>query len=200
MSTWQDINGDMFDFRSYYDRIAHELPDGCRVAEVGVADGKSAIYLAETLHGLGKNFEFYFIDNMDYGGPNQITEIVKNISRCGLGNGITLLPISSLDAAAKFNNNFFDFCFLDSSHETMQTKAEVMAWWHKVKHNCCLSGHDYHLYPGVKQAVNELIPKTKIYQDEIPKVYDSLEIFDTEKGYGVWQIRKSWQAKLNIEY
>lgn len=187
----------MFDFPAYYDKIANELPDGCRLAECGVANGSSAIYLAEKLHELGKSFEFYFIDNMDYGGPKQITEVVRSISNSGLGKMITLLPISSLDAAASFNDNYFDFVFLDSSHEYKQTKAEIMAWWHKVKVNCCVSGHDYHLYQDVRDAVKDLVPIVKIHTDEVG-MYNSVQVYDTDKGYGIFEIRKNWQANLRF--
>ncbi len=198
MGTWENINGDMFDFADYYTALAKVLPDFSRIAECGVADGKSAVFLAEKLTELGKDFEFYFIDSMDYGGGKQITEIVKNISASGLGNKITLLPISSLDAAASFNDNFFDAVFLDSSHEYKQTKAELILWWQKVKTNGYLSGHDYNLYEDVRNAVNELIPVLNVYTTEVG-MYKSLEIFETEKGYGVYQIRKNWQAKLKYE-
>jgi len=197
--TYNNIQGDMFDFKDYYNKIALELPNNCRIAESGVANGSSAIYLAERLTELGKNFEFYFIDNMDYGGPKQIAELVRNIGLSGLGHKIQLLPISSLDAAASFNDNFFDFVFLDSSHEYKQTKAELIIWWQKVKTNCCLSGHDYYLYPDdVKMAVHELIPIVNVHTTEVG-MYKSLQIYDTEKGYGVFEIRKNWQAKLKYE-
>lgn len=193
--TWQNIQGDMFDFAAYYDKIAAELPAFSRIAEVGVANGKSAIYLAEKLTELGKDFEFYFIDSMDYGGTKQITEIVKNISESGLGKKITLLPISSLDAAASFNDNFFDFVFLDSSHEYKQTKAELILWWLKVKDNGYLSGHDYRLYTDISHAVTELVPVKIVSTTEVGE-YMSLKIYETEKNYGVYEIRKNWQAAL----
>jgi len=193
--TWQNIQGDMFDFAAYYDKIAAELPAFSRIAEVGVANGKSAIYLAEKLVELGKDFEFYFIDSMDYGGAKQITEIVKNISESGLGKKITLLPISSLDAAASFNDNFFDFVFLDSSHEYKQTKAELILWWLKVKDNGYLSGHDYRLYTDISHAVTELVPVQIVSTTEVGE-YMSLKIYETEKNYGVYEIRKNWQAAL----
>jgi cephalosporin hydroxylase len=196
---WESINGDMFDFKDYYEKVALELPSGSRIAECGVADGKSAIFLAERMAELGKDFEFYFIDSMDYGGAKQITEIVKNISRSQLGNSITLLPISSLDAAATFNDNFFEFVFLDTSHQYMQTKEEIQIWWRKVKNNCILAGHDYNLYDGVKQAVNELIPRVRVMTTEIGN-FDSLKIYETSKKFGIWEARKNWQVKLHIEY
>lgn len=185
--TWQNIQGDMFDFAAYYDKTSAGLPAFSRIAEVGVANGKSAIYLAEKLVELGKDFEFYFIDNMDYGGAKQITEIVKNISASGLGKKITLLPVGSLDAAASFNDNFFDFVFLDSSHEYKQTKAELILWMQKVKDSCFLSGHDYYLYDEVKMAILELIPK------------ETVKTYDTDKNYGVYELRKDWRFPLNYK-
>jgi len=192
---WEQVQGDMFDFSSYYDAVAEKLPPVCRIAEVGVANGKSAIYLAEKLHELGKDFEFYFIDNMDYGGAKQITEVVKNISTLPFADKITLLPVSSLDAAASFNDNFFDFVFLDSSHEYKQTKAELLLWWLKIKDNGYLSGHEYHLYEDIRRAISELVPMTMVNTTEVGS-FMSLKIFETEKNYGVFEIRKNWQAKL----
>jgi len=192
---WEQVQGDMFDFAGYYDAIAEKMPPFCRIAEVGVANGKSAIYLAEKLHELGKDFEFYFIDNLDYGGAKQATEIVKNISKLPFAEKITFLPIGSLDAAAGFNDLYFDFVFLDSSHEYKQTKAELLLWWMKVKDNGYLSGHDYMLYEDIRNAITELVPDVMAQTSEVGN-YKVLQIFDTEKGYGVFQIRKNWQAKL----
>jgi cephalosporin hydroxylase len=196
MSTWQNIEGSMFNFQNYYDKIARELPDKCRVVEVGVANGKSAVYLAEKLHELGKDFTMYFVDNMDYGGADQLNTIIQSIVNSGLGSKIQLMARSSLDAAAKFNDNYLDFVFLDSSHEFLPTKAEITLWWTKVKHQCCISGHDYQLYPGVKDAVDILVPRVKIYSDELG-TFDSLEIYNTDDHENqIFEIRKHWQAKL----
>ncbi len=192
---WEQVQGDMFDFAGYYDILVGKLPNFCRIAEVGVANGKSAIYMAEKLYELGKDFEFYFIDNLDYGGAKQATEIVKNISKTPFAEKITFLPVGSLDAAASFNDQFFDAVFLDSSHEYKQTKAELLLWWLKVKDNGYLSGHDYHLYEDIRRAIAELVPLMMVKTTEVGQ-YLSLEIFDTEKNYGVFQIRKNWQAKL----
>ena len=65
----------MFDFDDFYDQIARELPDDCRVCEVGVADGDSAIFLAQKLIQYNKNFKLYMVDNMDYGGFIQMKTI-----------------------------------------------------------------------------------------------------------------------------
>lgn len=198
MSTYQDIAGDMFDFEDYYDRIAERMPDGCRVIELGVANGKSAVYLAEKLHSLGKDFQMFFVDNLDYGGNNQLNEIIRSIVRCGLGEKITLMAMSSLDAAAKFNDGYFHFAFLDSSHEYLPTRAEITIWYHKIIEHYYLAGHDFNLYPGVHDAVIELLPQKRVYTEEVG-IYESLTIFKTFKEYGVWEYRKSWQCPINIK-
>jgi cephalosporin hydroxylase len=187
----------MFDFKSFYDYLAEALPSPCRFVEVGVADGASALYMAEKLHSLGKEFEMYWIDNLAYGGNKQLQEIVKNLVRSGLGHKITFIPCSSLDAAASFNDEFFHAAFLDSSHEYKQTKAEIILWHRKIMENGHLCGHDYHLYEDVKSAVLELLPQKRCYLDD-KEFYESLTIHETEKKYGVWEFRKNYQAPLNI--
>jgi hypothetical protein len=200
MSTWQNIQGTMFNFQNYYDKMAREMPDVCRVAEVGIANGKSAVYLAEKLAELGKEFEMYFIDNLAYGGSDQLNEIISSIVNSGLGSKIKMMAMSSLDASTKFNDNFFDFVFLDSSHQFAQTKAELILWYQKVKHHRCLSGHDYKLYPEIAQAVHSLIPTVKVLSDEWG-TYDSVAIFDTDDMENqIFEIRKSWQAPLRFDY
>lgn len=198
MSTWDSIQGDMFDFEEYYSRMAELLPDGCRVVECGVANGKSAIFLAEKLHDLGKDFVMFMVDNLAYGGSDQLNTIIKSIVRSGLGEKIEVMAMSSLDAATKFNDNYFDFVFLDSSHQYFPTRAEILIWYHKIKENAYLSGHDYYLYHEVHDAVIELLPQKRVFTDE-KGYFDSLEIFKTEKEYGVWQYRKTWQAPLNLK-
>lgn len=189
------IASEMFDFKEYYDMLAEKLPNPCRFAEVGIADGASAVYMAKKLSDLGKDFQMYWIENFDYGGVKQITEVVKNLVETDLGRRITLLPISSLDAAASFNDGFFDAVFLDSSHEYKQTKAEIILWNKKIKDGGILAGHDYYLYEDVKFAVVELLPQQRVYNED-KSYFESLEIFQTEKKYGVWQYTKNWQAPL----
>lgn len=172
----------MFDFHEYYSKIARQLPDPCRIAEVGVADGHSAMYLVKELNELGKKFTLYLIDNMDYGGYNQMNTIWRNVGHLP---GVEVVPLSSLDASCKFNDHFFDLVFLDSSHEYEQTKAEIRLWFRKVIDGGVLAGHDYYGHVEVKQAVDEVIP------DPVEGV--GLQVYNTANGYGVWEICKHYK-------
>mgnify|MGYP000989335173 CR=1 FL=1 len=170
----------MFDFKDFYDRIAEQLPDKAnRVAEIGVADGDSSVYLANKLHTLGKLDVFYFIDNFSYGGMNQLNDLWKNIYRGSelyIDSQVEIIPLSSLDASCKFNDHYLDFVFIDSSHTYSQTKAEIRLWYHKVIDGGILAGHDYYSIAEVKQAVDEVGVNVQVEQ--------------TRDGNGVWWIKK----------
>ena len=190
----------MFDFSHFYDRIAKELPNDCKVCEVGVADGDSALFLAEKLHHYGKKFKLYMIDDMDYGQYNQMKKIYENIIKSGFGQFIEVIPKDSVEASKDFNDGYLDFIFLDSSHQYQETKDSIKSWFPKLKDEGIFSGHDYELYKGVKDAVDELIPKTFLRTDIPDRVFDVETILHTEettKGYGLFWFKKQWYLKLN---
>lgn len=177
--TYKDIAGTMCDFHDYYYEIAESLPDDCRIVEVGVADGHSAIYLAETLAAMGKKFHLYMIDSLDYGGTDQANTIIRNIIRSGLGDYITFIQMGSLDASCLWPDNWAHFVFIDASHKYEQTKADIRLWYRKVMDRHYLAGHDMNENEGkeVWQAVEETL-------------YGKYRVIETKKGLGVWQVKK----------
>lgn len=189
----------MFDFSGFYDRIANELPNDCKICEVGVADGESALYLARRLYILGKKFKLYMVDNMDYGKYFQIKTIYENIIESGLGKFIEVIPYDSVEASKLFNDNFLHFVFIDASHLYEETKKDILAWYPKVIDEFILSGHDYIGHTEVNKAVNELIPET-ITRNDIPDREFEPEKFlhteDTDNGYGLWYCRKDFYKHL----
>lgn len=177
--TYKDIPGSMCDFHAFYRRIAESLPDNCRIVEVGVADGHSAIYLAERLADMGKKFKLIMVDSLDYGRSDQANTIMRNIVKSGLAEHIEFWQMSSLDASCKFPDNWAHFVFLDSSHTYEQTKAEIRLWYRKVMHLHTLAGHDMNEESGIEvnNAVKEVL-HGKYWREE------------TEKGLGVWAVKK----------
>ena len=170
----------MFDFEEFYSIIAQTMPNHCRVAEIGVADGKSLLYLAAKLE--DKNALVIGIDSCAYGHDSQRNEIIRNIVKSGLQ--VDFMQMSSLDASCKFNDGYFDFVFLDSSHTYEQTKAEIRLWIHKLKDGGVLAGHDYDIVnsEGVVNAVNEVVRE------------ENLHIETTTNNFGVW-----WFTKQEIK-
>jgi hypothetical protein len=99
---------------------------------------------------------------MDYGGYNQMKTIFKNIFESGLYENIEVIAADSLKASEQFNGNTLDFVFLDSSHECLSTRKEIVSWYPKLKDDCILAGHDFYSAenPGVGQAVIQILPET----------------------------------------
>lgn len=198
------IDGRMFDFAQFYDRMVGQLPNKCQVVEVGTANAKSGIYLSEKLKEIGNDFILYLIDSLAYGGKKQLYEIIKNVVNSGNAGMIEIIPEDSLNASCKFNGNSLDMVVLDSSHEYSQTKAEIKLWYEKVKVGGYLCGHDFFSEenPGVGQAVKELIPemitRTPIisYDDEGKPWIDEFQPHkllyteQTDKGCGIWYLKK----------
>lgn len=70
----------------------------------------------------------------------------------------------SPDAACRFADGFFDWVYLDASHGYEAVKADLEAWYPKVKDGGLFCGHDYkdgyskgppEFISGVKTAVDE---------------------------------------------
>lgn len=187
--SWKEIDAqsNMFDFPRYYQSVADTMPDGARLIEVGVSNGRSLIFLAEALLNLGKSFRLIGVDNLGYGGTEQLSQIISNIGKAGLGEHIEFLPMDSLVASCKFNDGYFHHVFLDSSHKYQETKQEIRCWLPKLLHARCLSGHDYFSEenPGVRQAVDEMIPASRLVTQE------------TDNGCGIWSVVKDDNNPLN---
>jgi hypothetical protein len=72
------------------------------------------------------------------------------------------------------------------------TAAECALWYPRVKEDGFLAGHDYY---ELKETIDNIIPAFTIYQNEDTPT-QVRTIYETEKQYGVWEIRKNWQHKL----
>lgn len=148
-----DVGGAMFDYEHFYASIAAAMPDNCILAEIGVANGKSLLYLARCLQQLDKDFTIHAIDNMDYGGDFQVKTILNNIAASGFEKQIVLHRKDSLCASRLFPDQYFDFVFIDASHDYEHVKADIRLWQHKVKPTGILAGHDSEMDVVMKAVV-----------------------------------------------
>jgi hypothetical protein len=188
----------MFDFSAFYDKIAAQMPNDCKLAEIGIANGDSVIYLAKALLKLGKKFKIYAIDNMDYGGFLQMKEVYQNLIKEGVGEYIEVIPKDSITASKDFNDGYLDFLFLDSSHTYLETKESIRCWYSKVKDEAIFAGHDFAM-AEVSKAVLEVVPKTfkrNDISDRDFEMEDILHTEDTSNGFGIWWFKKQWYLKL----
>jgi predicted O-methyltransferase YrrM len=202
---YESIPGDMMDFEQFYDLIARTLPEGARICEIGVADGRSAVYLAEALRARGRRFTLTLVDNCAYGGEEQRNTVIRNLVKSEMGEYTEFLEMSSLDASCKFNDCYFDFIFIDASHRYEETKADIRLWYHKLKVGGIIAGHDYTgpENPGVKQAVDEVVPVTvtrpPLTGEHAREFFPETVLLTakTRLDYGVWYFVKRDYLKMN---
>ena len=81
---------------------------------------------------------------------------------------ITIIRDYSLNASKSFPDEYFDFVYLDADHTYAAVKADLEAWWRKVKKGGILAGHDYFkrfangVTFGVIEAVDEFCDRNHI--------------------------------------
>ena len=80
---------------------------------------------------------------------------------------VHLIEKDSVEAAAEVADGCLDLVFIDADHSYEGCKADIIAWRPKLKPGGWLMGHDYcpQSFPGVVQAVDELVPGAKIDVD-----------------------------------
>jgi hypothetical protein len=79
------------------------------------------------------------------------------------GDRISILNITSEQAARVFPDNTFDYIYIDGNHKYEAVKKDLEAWYPKVKKGGIFAGHDFtkpHL--GVAKAVKEFALKHKL--------------------------------------
>lgn len=74
----------------------------------------------------------------------------------------------SHEAAEIYDDEYFDFIFIDGDHSFEGVKADIKLWLPKIKPGGFISGHDYDhpKLPGVKQAVDEAFMQQDIELDD----------------------------------
>lgn len=148
--------------------ILRTLGSGLTGAEVGVFDGWTTEVLLRTFPDL----RLWMVDAWEpYGGESYMGQQDQAYfqrafdatmfwTQFAADRRFTLREISP-KAADRFADGSLDFAFIDANHMYESVRADVNAWWPKVRHGGALCGHDYAIHRdgegvwGVKRAVDE---------------------------------------------
>jgi cephalosporin hydroxylase len=177
---YQGIHG-WFNCKDLYERVVKEAKPFSIFVEVGAWKGHSAAFMAVEIVNSGKPISFFVVDTFKGSEEHQqetsikdgtlYEEFCKNIEP--IKDNIVVFQKKSTDAAKFFADSSIDFVYIDGSHAYEDVKDDIKAWLPKIKANGLLAGDDYSTWPGVAQAVNELLPtSTKegiywMYRNEI---------------------------------
>lgn len=139
--------------------LLHSLPKNGIVAELGVASGK---FSSEILN-ICNPEKLYLVDIWSpkrvEGSKQEVEEKFRNQIN---NQTVTILNSSSIDVVKRFDDNTFDWIYIDTDHSYNTTISELRLWASKIKDAGIIAGHDYdmgswvHGYKyGVIEAVNQ---------------------------------------------
>ena len=131
------------------------------VVEIGSWQGRSARALADHCPGI-----VFCVDTWGNGGEANFDENLADL----LGSKVFKVKMPSQRAAGVFALAHFEFdlIFIDASHDYEDIKRDILAWRPLLRPGGLFCGHDYQLpFPGVIQAVGELVPGFLVVVDSI---------------------------------
>jgi hypothetical protein len=150
--------------------------------EVGSWRGRSTVAIVAGLsHSTGT---LYAVDTWagppDKGGQADIydgqgdvyAEFLANLAAPIRAGTVIPLRMDSMQGAAEIERlhglGCADFIFIDADHRYEAVHADILAYLPLLRVGGVICGHDYRdKFPGVIQAVNELLPGAKIGADSI---------------------------------
>ncbi len=155
------LNGD--NSMDQYTRLAKQLPDRCKIAEIGSFVGGSILTLAIAL--LHKNPTLYSIESfmgnndgkMDGGNLPTLAEYLRNIKEKFPFLNIHSIQLPSHLACDEFEDGELDMVFIDGNHSREAVCDDIERWRPKLKPGGILAGDDIS-WDGVREAVREKCP------------------------------------------
>lgn len=137
--------------------------------EIGVFKGSYSSQMLNFFNSKNILLNLYLVDpwkvDKDFKeyGENKLEkayELVKDKFKDN--KNVNILRSSSFDASSKFDDNFFDFIYIDGNHKYKYVKEDLELWFPKVKIGGILFGDDYLRPYGVQKAVKEFTYEKKI--------------------------------------
>jgi len=153
---------------TFFNKMMELSPDKGVWVEVGSWLGKSISYCVVESMNRNRKYEFHCVDTWEGSEEHQNREVVKsgqlfnkfknNISL--ISNYVQLHRMPSVEAAKKFDDESIDCIFIDAAHDYENVKADIEAWYPKMKSGAVI-GYDDHTpgQVGVRKAVAEFHEK-----------------------------------------
>lgn len=165
-----EIRGHVPGIMQLLEKVGITAAGGCirRMAEIGVAQGKTSAYL------LAKhpNLHLLMIDPYTECITPRVTTAVATMETYMVQakratdpyrDRRRLMVMNSLEAANMIRWTSLDLVFIDGNHSYESVKADIDAWEPKLQSKGILAGHDYNRgHCGVMKAVDEWASTSRI--------------------------------------
>jgi predicted O-methyltransferase YrrM len=153
--------------------------------ELGVAQGYYSSYLIKN-----HNFNIFFcIDKWnDHHDESEKSQVINNFKE---NNNIKIIHDTFSNASSLFEDEYFDFIYIDGYAHTGQDNGETLKQWYpKLKIGGIFAGHDYcqKFFPKTVEQVNLFLRDTLKYKIHTTK----------EERFPSWYILKKYK-NIDIE-
>ena len=171
---WQTVPG-FFEHNDiqFYKSIIDRVQGPAHFVEVGSYKGRSSAYMAVECANSNKGIQFDCVDTWAGSEEHQkgqgfedadvvngsLFEVFTNNMKPAEGL-YRAVRLPSVEAASLYQDESLDFVFIDASHDYENVKADITAWYPKVKTGGIISGHDF-VHGPVATAVHELLWNVK---------------------------------------
>lgn len=153
-------------------KLALSLPHNCTVVEIGSYLGASSSFLASAAK--EKDGILYCVDTwknegMDEAPRDTYEEFIQNTKH--YENWIIPMRGKSVEVAKDFNIDI-DMLFIDGDHSYQAVKADVDAWFPKLKNGAIVVFHDCGWAEGVQKVIEEIVKSMQIGKgNALPNIY-----------------------------
>jgi hypothetical protein len=157
--------------------------------EIGVKEGAFSKHILENCN----NLNLYLLDCWD-NQPDSIYQDISNVDNktqvefmkntisnvSNFFHNVKIIKGYSDEFVDFFQDNFFDFIFIDANHSYEAAKNDINKWFPKLKKGGLFAGHDYvdavnsNGVFGVKSAVDEFI------------LENNLKVNSTNESWPTW--------------
>lgn len=160
-----------FSFPKLYTEMVKRFDSKSNFVEIGTYKGRSASYMAVEIINSDKDIAFYCVDTwLGSDEHKKIKSVIEDTlydeflnNTKSVSSIIKPIRSTSIKAANYFEDGFFDFIFIDASHDYDNVKNDLKAWFPKLKSTGVFAGHDYvPCWRGVQQAVDEFVTEQKL--------------------------------------
>jgi hypothetical protein len=84
------------------------------------------------------------VDISNYSDENHELNYLETLTRVApYGSKVEILRGFSKDVSRNFQDEYFDFVYLDAGHTYRNVTTDIRSWYPKIKVNGYLMGHDY---------------------------------------------------------
>jgi peptidoglycan/xylan/chitin deacetylase (PgdA/CDA1 family) len=162
---WDELPGPMwFSAADIYARQVARAEAGSVFVELGAWKGRGTAFMGVEIANSGKAIRFFTVDHWR-GGDDEGHALDEDVQAGRLYETFlaNIAPVSehvvairaeTVEAAEQFEDGSVDFVFVDAGHSYEDARADLAAWWPKVKQGGVMAGDDW-LEDGVQRAASE---------------------------------------------